>query len=114
VQLYESSARKGAGMRAKKKWKMIVAINLMLLREFFDLLEDPPLLEILLRVEVITRSSLDTIVAFVIGNQTNDKIVSPVTSPSITVQSAVREAYIFHNYANLSSLFFTESRPEAL
>lgn len=86
----------GAGMRARKSGRLWRRLN-WLLRELFDLLEEPPLLEVFLRVDVITRSS-QIVIVFVIGNQTHDKVVSPVTSPSITVQSVIRETCTFRSY----------------
>lgn len=60
--------------------------------ELFDFL-DPPLFEVILRVETIDRSSrIDVVVLdIVIGNQTNHEVISPVASPSMVVQSVIRD-----------------------
>lgn len=58
--------------------------------ELFDLL-DPPLLEIVLHVEMTPREVNAFLDVVIIGNQTNHKVVPPVASPSMAVQSVIYE-----------------------
>lgn len=98
VQLYEGSDNEtGMGVKIENSCRDQMAIpGLPLTRdqkscELFNLL-DPPSFEVVLRVETIDRSSrIDVVVLdFVIGNQANHEVVSPVASPSMAVQSVKR------------------------